>query len=226
MSAIKSTNWRHIRPDPWVVRVKASMLFARRAFCLVLAASALSGCGAALVQGEASPQLPPRPVRAIGAYVSGPKSLAASFQANIAVEATRHGLASDNIAVLFPPTRAYADAEIRQSLAARGIDSVMIIRIGDAPLQRQYAGTILQERFTASGGPTAAAVAAVNGNPTPTTFSARLVDAASGRKLWDGDGQIALGAYSLFANGTTVEDAVAALFDDLQEKGMIAQPAN
>jgi hypothetical protein len=202
------------------------MLVAMRALCLVSVAMALCGCGSALVQSETSPQLPSRPVRAIGAYVAGPNSLAASFQANIAVEAARHGLAADNIAVLFPPTRAYADAEIRQGLAARAIDSVMIIKIGDAPGQRQYGGTILQERLTASGGPTAAAVAAVNGNPTPTIFSARLIDAATGRKLWDGDGQIASGAFSLFANGTTVADAVAALFDDLQEKGMIAQPAN
>lgn len=213
-----------------IVGVKASMLVAVRAFCLVLAAMALSGCGAALLRGEASPheasqQLPPRPVRAIGAYVAGPDSLAAGFQANIAVEATRRGLTAENLAALFPPTHAYADAEIRQGLAARSIDSVMIIKIGDAPGRRQYAGTILQERSSGSG-PTAAAVAAVNGDPSPTTFSARLIDAASGRKLWDSDGQIASGAFSLFANGTTVEDAVAALFDDLQEKGMIGQPAN
>ena len=197
-----------------------------RAFCLALIAMALSGCGSALLQSETSPQLSPRPVRAIGAYVAGPNALAASFQANIAVEATRHGLTADNVSALFPPTRAYTNAEIRQGLAARSIDSVMIIRIGDAPGQRQYAGTILQERSVGSGGPTAAAIATVNGNPTPSTFSARLVDVASGRKLWDGEGQIASGAYSLFANGTTVEDAVATLFDDLQDKGMIAGGAN
>ena len=202
------------------------MLVAMRAFCLALIAMALSGCGSALLQSETSPQLSPRPVRAIGAYVAGPNSLAASFQANIAVEATRHGLTADNVSALFPPTRAYTNAEIRQGLAARSIDSVMIIRIGDAPGQRQYAGTILQERSVGSGGPTAAAIAAVNGNPNPSTFSARLVDVASGRKLWDGEGQIASGAYSLFANGTTVEDAVATLFDDLQDKGMIAGGAN
>jgi hypothetical protein len=188
---------------------------------------ALSGCGSALLQSETSPQLSPRPVKAIGAYVAGPNSLAGSFQANIAIQGTRHGLTTDNISALFPPTRAYTDAEIRQGLAARSIDSVMIIRIGDAPGQRQYAGTILQERSVGSGGPTAAAIAAVNGNPNPSTFSARLVDVASGRKLWDGgEGQIASGAYSLFANGATVEDAVAALFDDLQDKGMIGGGAN
>ena len=202
------------------------MLVAMRALCLALVAMALSGCGSALLQSETSPQLSPRPAMAIGAYVAGPNSLVGSFQANIAVQATRHGLTADNISALFPPTRAYTDVEIRQGLAARSIDSVMIIRIGDAPAQRQYAGTILQERSVGSGGPTAAAIAAVNGNPNPSTFSARLVDVGSGRKLWGGEGQIAAGAYSLFANGTTVEDAVAALFDDLQEKGMIGGGAN
>ena len=128
------------------------MLVAMRAFCLALIAMALSGCGSALLQSETSPQLSPRPVRAIGAYVAGPNALAASFQANIAVEATRHGLTADNVSALFPPTRAYTNAEIRQGLAARSIDSVMIIRIGDAPAQRQYAGTILQERSVGSGG--------------------------------------------------------------------------
>jgi hypothetical protein len=52
-----------------------------------------------------------------------------------------------------------------------------------------------------------------------------LIEAASGRSLWDGDGQIASGAFSIFANGTTVADAVAALFGDLQEKGIIGQTA-
>ena len=186
----------------------------------------LAACGPALVQSEAGPQFPPRPVGRIGAYVTGPDSLVASFQANIAVEAARHGLAAENLTLLFPPTRAYADAEIRRGLAERSIDSVMIIKIGDARGQRQYAGTFLQEASAGSSGPTAAAVASVNGYPSPTTFSARLIDAATGRKLWEGDGQIASGAFSLFANGTTVADSVAALFGDLQEKSLIGEPAN
>ena len=147
------------------------------------------------------------------------------FQADIAVEAARHGLAAENVPLLFPSTRPYADAEIRQGLAAHAIDSVMIIKIGNAPGPRQYDGTILQEPSPRGSGPLAAAVASVNVDPSPTTFSATLIDAASGRRLWDGDGQIASGAFSIFANGTTVADAVAVLFGDLPEKGIIGQMA-
>lgn len=200
------------------------MLMSVRVVCVAVAGISLSACGAALLQSEASPppQAPPapHPVSRIAAYVAGPDKLVASFQADIAVEAGRRGLATENASVLFPPTHAYADAEIRQSLAARAIDSLMIIKIGDAGAPRQYAGTILQERGGSSG-PAAAAVASVNGDPRPTTYSYRLVDAATGRKLWSGDGQIASGAISLLASGNTVEDSVSALFDELEEKGVI-----
>lgn len=207
------------------------MVVAIRAACLALAGIALSDCSSAVLQtaaspqGSASPQGPARPVSHIAAYVIGPKALMASFQADIAVEAARRGLASDNAAVLFPPTHAFTEAEIRQGLATRAIDSVMIIKIGDAGGPRQYAGTILQDRSPGPSGPTAAAIASINGDPHSTAFTARLVDAASGRGLWNGDGQIASGGFSYFANGTSVEDAVTALFDDMQEKGLIA-PAN
>jgi hypothetical protein len=194
-----------------------------RTVCLVLAAPMLCACGAALLQSEASPppQAPARSVSRVAAYVAGPDKLVASFQTYIAVEAAKRGLASQNAAVLFPPTHAYADAEIRQGLAAHAIDGVMIVKIGDAPAPRQYAGTILQERSAGSSSPTAAAVSSVNGDPRPTTFSAKLIDVASGRRLWAGDGQVASGGISYFSYGDTVEDSVAALFDDMQERGVI-----
>jgi hypothetical protein len=201
------------------------MIVLARGICLALVGLVLSACGSSVVQSEGSPHLPLRPVSRIGAYVTGPEALVQGFQADIAVEAARRGLAAENVPLLFSSTRPYADAEIRQGLAAHAIDSVMIIKIGNAPGPRQYDGTILQERSPRGSGPSAAAVASVNGDPSPTTFSATLIDAASGRRLWDGNGQIASGAFSIFANGTTVADAVAALFGDLQEKGIIGQMA-
>jgi hypothetical protein len=182
------------------------MFSAVRTVCVALAGIMLSACR-------------------LVAYVAAPDALVASFQANIAVEAARHGLAADNALLLFPPTRAYAEAEIRQGLAARSIDGVLIVNVGDAGAQRQYSGTIFQGRY--AGSPTAmtSAVSSVNGYPRETTFSARLLDAATGRKLWDGDGQIASGGFAFFDNGATVADSVAALFDDLQMKGIIG-PAN
>jgi hypothetical protein len=201
------------------------MLAAARTVCVALAGIMLCACASVLVQGEGGPQLPARPVNRLVAYVAGPDSLVASFQAYIAVEAAKRGTAADNALLLFPPTHAYAETEIRQGLAARSIDGVLIVNVGDAGVRRQYAGTIFQARSAVSPPAIASTVASVNGDPRQTTFSAELLDAATGRRLWDGDGQIASGGFSFFENGTTVADSVAALFEDLQEKGIVG-PAN
>jgi hypothetical protein len=191
-----------------------------RAACLALAGMMLSACALGSIQGEGSLPAPARPISRLVAYVSGPDSLAASFQANIAVEAAMHGLSAENALVLFPPRRAYADAEIRQDLAMRSIDSVLIINIGNIGVHREYAGTIFQGRSRVLSGAGEAAVASVNGYPRETTFSARLLDGASGRKLWDGVGEV--GPQSgLISGGPTVSESVGQLFDDLQTKGVI-----
>lgn len=88
------------------------MFAAVRMVCVASAGITLSACASALVQGEGSPQLPARPLSSLVAYVAGPVSLVASFQADIAVEAAKRGIAADNALVLFPPTRAYAQTEI------------------------------------------------------------------------------------------------------------------
>jgi hypothetical protein len=201
-----------------------------RATWLALAALTLSACASSLVQGEGSPEAPVQPVSRLVAYVTGPNSLVSSFQANIAVEAARHGLAAENALLLFPPTHAYADLAIRQGLATRSIDGVLIINVGDAGVQREYAGTIFQGRSPVSSGPAEAAIASVHGYPRPATFTARLLDAATGRRLWEGAGQFGdnkglfgqnKGLFS-FDAGPTVSESVAVLFDDLQAKGIVA----
>jgi hypothetical protein len=198
-----------------------SFMFASiRATCLVLAGMVLSACALGSIQGEGSLPAPARPISRLVAYVSGPDSLAASFQANIAVEAASHGLAAENALVLFPPTRRYADPEIRQALAMRSIDSVLIINIGNTGVHREYAGTIFQGRSRVLSGAGEAAVASVNGYPRETSFSARLLDGASGRKLWDGVGEVGPQG-SMISGGPTVAESVGQLFDDLQTKGVI-----
>jgi hypothetical protein len=181
----------------------------------------LSACASELVQGEGSPEAPIRPVSRLAAYVTGPNSVVSSFQANIAVEAARHGLAAENALLLFPPTHAYADLEIRQGLAARSIEGLLIINIGDAGVQREYAGTIFQGRSPIVSGPGAAAVAFVHGYPRQTTFTARLLDTATGRRLWEGAGQF--GEKGFLSSGTspTISESVAVVFDDLQTKRVV-----
>jgi len=192
-----------------------------RATSLTLAGMMLSACALASVQGEGNLGAPARQVSRLVAYVTGPDSLVASFQANVAVEAAKHGLAADNALLLFPPTHNYADSEIRQNLALRSIDSVLIINVGDFGGQREYAGTIFQGRSRVSPGAGEAAVASVNGYPRETSFSARLVDGATGRQLWEGVGQFGATSFFPFASGPTVSESVAVLFDDLQAKGVI-----
>jgi hypothetical protein len=182
----------------------------------------LSACASALVQGEGGLEAPVRPVTRLVAYVTGPDSVVSSFQANIAVEAAKRGLAAENALLLFPPTHAYADLQIRQGLAGRSIDGVLIINVGDAGVLRQYVGTIFQGRSAVSSGPAEAAIASVYGYPRQTTFAARLLDAATGRRFWEGAGQFGenKGLFS-FDTGPTVSESVALVFDDLQAKGVV-----
>jgi hypothetical protein len=193
-----------------------------RAACLILAGMMLSACALGSIQGENNLQAPARPVSRLVAYVSAPDSLVPSFQANIQVEAAKHGLSAENALVLFPPTRRYADSQIRQELAVRSIDSVLIIDVGNTGVQREYAGTIFQGRSRVSSGAGEAAVASVNGYPRETMFSARLLDGATGRQLWAGTGQVGGNGFLSFGSGgPSVSDSVADLFDDLQAKGVI-----
>jgi hypothetical protein len=198
------------------------MFSAIHAAYLGLAAIALSGCLTDEI-GDADRALPSRQVSRIVAYVAAPAALASSLQTSISSEARRRGLAADNALALFPLTRTYTDADIRQALAARGVDAVLIVNVGDSAVPRQYAGTILQGRSVVSSA-SAAAVASVNGDPRPTTFTARLIEPATARHLWDGFGHVETGGYFSADDGTGPASAVAAIFDELQEKRIITPP--
>jgi hypothetical protein len=198
------------------------MFSAIRAACLGLAAITLSGCLTSET-GVADRMLPPRQLNRLVAYVSGPAAVASNLQMNISGEARRRGLAADNALALFPPTRSYTDADIRQALAARGVDGVLIINVGDASVPRQYAGTILQGRSTLPSA-SAAAASSVNGYPSTTTFTARLIEPATSRNLWDGFGHVDTGGIFTADDGSGAAGAVAAIFDELQQKGIVALP--
>jgi hypothetical protein len=195
------------------------MFSAIRTASLALAAITLSGCLTSET-GDAERMLPPRQVNRLVAFVAGPAVVASNLQTNISGEARRRGLVADNALALFPPTRNYTDADIRQALAARGVDGVLIINVGDAAVPRQYAGTILQGR---SGVPSASAAAAdsVNGYPRATTFTARLIEPATSRNLWDGFGHVETGGIFTADDGSGAENAVAVIFDELQQKGIV-----
>jgi len=218
-------------------------MFLLRAAVAVLVAITLSACVTTSMQGYADRDLPARPVSRIVAYVAGPGPLVASIQSNIRDEATKRGIEADDALLLFPPTRTYTDAEIRKGLAAQGIDGVLVINVGDTGVMRQYAGTILHGQYSgssyASGTGTRSgnvSTLSVNGTSsgtmtatsTPvyrysrqTTFTARLLEPATARNLWVGNGQVNAGGRLFTGDGASASSSVSAIFDDLQRKGII-----
>ena len=220
---------------------------ATRVFCALVAASSLAACVTTSMQGYADRELPARSVGRIVAYVAGPAPLVSSIQSNIREEAKKRGVAADDALLLFPPTRTYTDAEIRQQLAVRGIDGVLIINVGDTGVQRQYAGTILTGQYSGTSSAQGAVTSfgnmstvSVDGTSsgtmtataTPvyryrrqTTFTARLLEATTGRNLWVGRGQVNAGGLLFVGDGTSASSSVAAIFDDLQHKGIVGPSA-
>lgn len=196
------------------------------------------------MQGYADRQLPARPVNHIIAYVAGPNPpLVSSIQRSVAEEAHKRGTAADDALNLFPPTRTYSNAEVQQGLAANGIDGVLVINVGDTGVQQQYAGTILSGQYqglsnasgsvntfgnvstvsmsgTSSGTMTATATPVYRYRPQ-TNFNARLLEASTGRNLWVGNGQVNAGGLLFVRDGASSANSVAAIFNDLQAKGII-----
>jgi len=218
-------------------------MFLLRICVIALIAMLLSACVTTSMQGYADRELPAKPVSRIVAYVAGPGPLVASIQSNIREEAAKRGVEADDALVLFPPTRTYTDAEIRKGLAARGIDGVLILNVGDTGVMRQYAGTILHGQYSGSSSASGTATrtgnftnVSVNGTSsgtmtavaTPTyrysrqtAFTARLLEPATARNLWVGNGQVKAGGLLFVGDGTSASSSVSAIFDDLQQKGII-----
>lgn len=214
----------------------------------ILAAGAaavfLSGCITTSMQGYADRQLPVRPVQHIVAYVAAPGPFAGSMLSSVAQEANKRGIVAEDALRVFPPTRSYTDAEIRQGLAAQGVDGVLVINVGDTGVIREYAGTVFYGQY--SGSTTGTGSASTFGNVTTgsisttssatmsagsaptyrykrkTNFNARLIEPATGRTLWVGNGQVDAGGLLFVGNNANASSSVAAIFDDLQKNGVIA----
>lgn len=195
------------------------------------------------MQGYADRELPAKPVAHIIAYVAAPGPLAASIQSNVQEEARKRQVAAEDALNIFPPTRKYTDSEIRKGMAEAGADAVLFISVGDSGVQREYAGTILTGQYTGSTvangtmntfGPTATinmsgtssgTMTAVS-SPTyryrrQTNFAARLMEVSSGRNLWVGNGQVNAGGSLFVGDGANASSSVAAIFEDLRQKGII-----
>jgi hypothetical protein len=216
-----------------------------RIFAVVAAAISLSGCITTSMQGYADRQLPEKPVSKIVAYVAGPGPIVSNMQASIAEEARKRGVVAQDALLLFPPTRTYTNAEVRQGLASEGIDGVLVVNVGDTGVLQQYAGTILTGQYSGSssaGGTINSfgnvSTASLNGTSsgtmtatsTPiyhykrqTSFTARLLEPTTGRNLWVGNGEVNAKGLIFVGNGASASSSVGAIFDDLQQKGVIGR---
>jgi hypothetical protein len=180
----------------------------------------------------------------IAAMVAAPVALRSDIQRSLNEAAAKHGVAAIDALSMLPPTRTYSDAEIRAQLKARNVDGVLLLTVGDSGVQREYAGTIFQGQsfgtyngqgtVSSFGGMSNVALSGTYsgssfGTATPihrysrtTQFTAKLLDAETGRTLWVGGGQVDAGGLLFVGNGTSAASSTSAIFDDLAAKGLIA----
>jgi hypothetical protein len=196
------------------------MFFAMRVFCLAAIAVALTGCLTSSAP-DAGRMAAIHPVSHFAAYVAAPPALAPRIRSSIVAEAGRRGLVAEDALALFPPSRSYVDADIRQVLAARAVDGVLIINVGETGVPRQFAKTMFRGPPVAPAA--AASVAAINGDPSSTSFTAELIEPAGARSLWNGSGIVDTGGAFSEDDGSGAALTIGALFDELQRKGFLAQ---
>jgi hypothetical protein len=179
----------------------------RGAQCLLFVAL-LCGCTQTTIEGYADRPVTARTLSHIVAYVAGPAALANEAQRGLTAEAGRHGVTLDNAFYILPPTRAYADADIKRELATRGVDGVLLIRIGRTGIIREYAGTLFAglESVSARG---------------DSDFVARLADPANGQALWSGAGRVTVSGLLILGNRSGPSSVAAAILDELKAKGLL-----
>jgi hypothetical protein len=214
----------------------------------IVAIPLLSGCITTTMQGYADRDLPARPLVHIAYYVAAPTALSTSIRSSVVEEARKRGMAADDVLSLLPPTRSYTDSEIRRTLAQQGVDGVLIVAVGDTGVLKEYAGTVLQANYSGVtsvdgsairvGNTTNwSAVGTTNGTVTATatptyrysrqtSFAARMIDSSSGRVLWVGNGEVKAGGLLFVGDGANSANSVAAIFENLQSKGVIGSGGN
>jgi hypothetical protein len=157
------------------------------------------------------------------------------MQTSLAAEAAKRGVLLEDALALFPPTRRYSDAEVKRDLIDRGVNGILLVKVGDSGVQTQYAGTIFTSNYsgfanaTMVGNNTLGAYSGqgygmavpVYNSRRQTVFSAQLLDPVSGRNLWVGNGQVNAGGRLFVGDNVSAANFAAAIFNDLQSKGIV-----
>jgi hypothetical protein len=199
-----------------------------------VSATVLGGCVTTAMQGYADLQPPPHPIQHIAA-IAPPALITA-----LAKEASKRGITLEDANVILPPTRQYNEIEIRQAMAAHGIDGVLVVSVtGDTGVRQSYAGTIANTSYSGASSGNAMVMgnmiygSGVSSGAATTTstpvyhysravgFEARLSDPQTSRKFWVGSGQTKSGGSLFMGDPTSAADAAASIFNDLQTKGLI-----
>ena len=207
---------------------------------IILAASALGGCVTTSMQGYADLEPPAHPIQHI-AVIAPPALISA-----LANQASKRGITLEDANVILPPTRQYDEAQIRQAMAAHGIDGVLVVNVtGDTGVQSRYAGTVANTSYSGTSSGNAMVMGNMiygsgmtsgtgisSGTATTTStpvyhysravaFEARLSDPQTSRKFWVGSGQTKSGGSLFMGDATSAADAASSIFNDLQTKGLI-----
>jgi hypothetical protein len=186
------------------------------------------------MQGYADLQPPAHPIQHVAA-IAPPALIPA-----LTNEASKRGVVLEDANVILPPTRQYNETEIRQAMAAHGIDGVLVVNVtGDTGVQQRYAGTIANTSYSGTSSGNAMVMGNMiygsgmsSGTATTTAtpvyhysraigFEARLSDPQTSRKYWVGSGQTQSGGSLFVGDAVNAANAASTIFNDLQSKGLI-----
>ncbi len=173
-----------------------------------LSIALLCSCTQTTIEGYADRELRSRALTHIVTYVSAPTSISNETQASLTAQAARHGVTHDNAFYIFPPTHSYSEQEIKRELASRGVDGVLLVRVGNTRVTKEYAGTLLGSLESVS----------TRGD---SNFAAKLIEPSTGQLLWVGEGKVTESGLLIVGNRSGPASVAAAILDELQTKGLL-----
>jgi hypothetical protein len=174
--------------------------------CLSIALTC--SCTQTTIEGYADRQLGSRALTHIVTYISGPISISNEAQVSLTAQAAKHGVILDNAFYILPPTHSYSEQEIKRELASRGVDGVLLVRVGNTRVTKEYAGTLLGSLESVS----------TRGD---SNFAAKLIEPSTGQLLWVGEGKVTESGLLIVGNRSGPASVATAILDELQTKGLL-----
>jgi len=168
----------------------------------------LGACTQTTLDTYADRDQAPRYLTHIVAYVAAPATISNEAQATLNLEGAKHGVTFDNAFYLFPTGRSYTEQDVKRVMSSRGVDGVLLIRVGNSAVVKEYAGTLF-------GGIESVAIRSAN------NFGARLIEPSSGQILWSGNGKVTESGLLIFGNQSGPTSVATTILSDLKAKGLL-----